>query len=71
MSVNRREFLKNSAYAAGALTVGGLGSDENQQDPNKRSFAHLKKVTEGIVPITVAERKGRIESDHALRRKKC
>ncbi len=66
MSVNRREFLKNSAYAAGALTVGGMGSDENQQDPNKRSFAHLKKVTEGIVPITVAERKGRIEKARRL-----
>ncbi len=67
MSMNRRQFLKNSALTAGALSVTGSGCTE-QRAKIPSPFAHLKSVAEGAAPITVEERQGRIEKARQLMR---
>lgn len=60
MSQNRRKFLSTAFLSAGAL---GLSSNsfanENKLDLPK-SILELEPMKEGVVPITVAERKQRI-----------
>ena len=71
--VNRRRFLKYSAaagFATGAAGCRGGGSGavaEAQADPAvPASIQALKPMTDGIVPITLDERRARIEKARRL-----
>jgi len=70
MSINRRKFLGLSALSAGALSftqdIFGrtTGSIEDRDLP--RIIRDLKPMTEGIVPISVDERKQRIAKAQRL-----
>jgi Xaa-Pro aminopeptidase len=63
MTVNRRAFLKSSA-AAGIGTVAASTSAGAGQAPP--SFSALRPMTDGIVPITIADRRARIEKSRRL-----
>ena len=73
MSINRRRFLKRSATAAllaGATACrkgGGAASADAQGDqPVPAAIRALKPMTDGIVPITLDERRARIEKARRL-----
>ena len=63
MNTNRRTFLKSSA----AATIGAVGAtttaDAGQTPP---SFSALRPMTDGIVPITIADRRARIDKAKRL-----
>ncbi len=66
MSINRREFIRLSASAAGATTLATtLGCNPNQSSKSDIISA-LKPMTDDIKPITVDERRGRIEKARKL-----
>jgi Xaa-Pro dipeptidase len=65
--MNRRFFLKAAAGAAGTAWIGdgklsALASGQGGQNP----FAGLKPMTDGIIPISDAERLSRIENARRL-----
>jgi Xaa-Pro dipeptidase len=73
MSIHRREFLKISAGAVGALGTGGAAfarGEAGQARPaagrDDAPIRRLKPMTEGIVPISDAERLGRMEKARKL-----
>ena len=67
MSLNRRNFLKTTAGAAGAAWVGGRVFASPAQEPKKDGpIAILKPMTDGIVPISDAERLARMEKARKL-----
>ena len=67
MSLNRRNFLKTSAGAAGAAWVGGRVFASSVQEPKKDGpIAGLKPMTDGIVRISDAERLARMEKARKL-----
>ncbi|MGA2532295.1 MAG: Xaa-Pro peptidase family protein [Candidatus Aminicenantales bacterium] len=73
MSINRRNFLKMTAGAAGAYGVAtaAIGSAEAGQavpsaPPKDTSISRLKPMTAGIVPITDDERRARMEKARKL-----
>ena len=70
MAQNRRNFLSTALLTAGTLGLGGkvLASNSvNQYDINlPKSIEDLTPMKEGIVPITVEERKQRIAKAQAI-----
>src|SRR5688572_31052049 len=68
MCTDRRDFLRLSAGMAGAALLGNsiTYAQSTQPEPIRR----LQRMTEGIVPITLDERKGRIDKARRLMREK-
>ena len=70
MSQNRRKFLSTALLTAGTLGLGGrvLANDSaNRYDINlPKSIEDLSPMKEGVVPITVEERKQRIAKAQAI-----
>lgn len=68
MSLKRRDFIKKSAASAGAATMFGSFSLGASPIPTKGDFQplDLKSMVEDIVPISVEERKRRIEKAQRL-----
>jgi Xaa-Pro aminopeptidase len=63
MNTNRRLFLKSSAAATIGAAAASATADAGQAPP---SFNALRPMTDGIVPITIADRRGRIEKAKRL-----
>ena len=77
MCTDRRNFLRLSAGLAGSTFLGrtlasGYSEETEPLEPQQRdvpeSIRKLKRMTDGIVPITLEERKGRIEQARRLMR---
>jgi Xaa-Pro dipeptidase len=71
MSHNRRKFLSLTALSAGAMTLsssvfGKNNIDRQWDDELPRSIRDLVPMKEGIVPITIEERKQRIQKAQAI-----
>jgi Xaa-Pro dipeptidase len=71
MSHNRRKFLSLTALSAGAMTLSGsvFGKNANNNDSDydlPKSIRDLQPAKEGIVPITIEERKQRIQNAQAM-----
>lgn len=68
MTMNRRDFLKSSAIAgSGALALGSFGFDKTDEK-DKKKFTGLEPIKD-VVPISLEERKSRIEKAKELMRK--
>lgn len=67
---NRREFLSlgTGAAAAGAAGLAGCAPSATAQDDVPPSIAALTPMTEGVAPITVDERRARLEKARGLMR---
>jgi Xaa-Pro dipeptidase len=65
MCTDRREFLRLSAGIAG-FAFAGPGSLQQREPPE--SIRQLKRMTDGVVPISDTERKTRIEKARSLMR---
>ena len=63
MNTNRRAFLKSSAAAGIGAVAASTPADAGQAPP---SFSALRPMTDGIVPITIADRRARIEKARRL-----
>jgi Xaa-Pro dipeptidase len=63
MKTNRRAFLKSSAAATVGAVAATTTADAGQAPP---SFNALRPMTDGIVPITIADRRARIEKAKRL-----
>ncbi len=63
---NRREFLSLGAATAGAAGLAGCAPPATAQDKVPPSIAALTPMTEGVAPITVDERRGRLEKARGL-----
>jgi Xaa-Pro dipeptidase len=63
MKTNRRAFLKSSAAATVGAVAATTTADAGQAPP---SFNALRPMTDGIVPITIADRRARIEKARRL-----
>jgi Xaa-Pro aminopeptidase len=77
MCTDRRNFLRLSAGLAGATFLGGesvfadpLEFTPPQQREIPEAIRKLKRMTEGVVPITLDERRARIEKARRLMREK-
>ncbi|HEX5966090.1 MAG TPA: Xaa-Pro peptidase family protein, partial [Pyrinomonadaceae bacterium] len=75
MCTDRRDFLRLSAGIAGATLFGSslahadYDAPEPQQQGNQPpAIRQLRRMTEDVVPITLEERKGRIEKAQRLMR---
>ncbi len=79
MCTDRRDFLRLSAGVAGAALlsnttpVRGVVAAETNVDPFQqrdvpKSISKLRKMTDGIVPITIDERRARIDKARRLMR---
>ena len=76
MCTDRRDFLRLSAGIAGATLFGSsLAHADNepleppqQQSNRPEAIRQLRPMTDGVVPITLEERKGRIEKAQRLMR---
>ena len=71
MPINRRKFLGLSALSSGALAftqdIFGRSRSDFREDPDlPRTIRDLKPMTDGVVPITVEERKQRIAKAQKL-----
>ena len=68
MSITRRNFIRTSAVSAGAATVlSGLSGCSAPAAPvAKTPLDELKSMTDEVKPISVEERKGRIEKAQRL-----
>ena len=73
MCTDRRDFLRLSAGFAGAslfapkLAYGNhVESEPPQQSEIPTAIRNLQRMTEGIQPITLEERRGRIDKARAL-----
>src|SRR6185436_8267309 len=73
MCTDKRDFLRASAGLAGAMLLGGytnsLHADEpelEQQGSVPEPISKLRRMTDGIVPITLDERRQRIEKARRL-----
>lgn len=67
MCTDRRDFLRLSAGIAGA-TLFGESLVQAQQETQPEPIRRLRRMTENVVPITIEERKGRIEKAQKLMR---
>ena len=74
MCTDRRDFLRLSAGIAGATLFGtSLAHADNEtpeppQQNQPEAIRQLRRMTDGVVPITLEERKGRIEKAQRLMR---
>ncbi len=77
MCTDRRDFLRLSAGLAGATLFGSslahadtenVEPEPQQQGNQPEAVRQLRRMTEGVVPITLEERKGRIEKAQRLMR---
>ena len=74
MCTDRRDFLRLSAGMAGATLLGGSlvqAHDESpapQQGSQPEAIRRLRRMTDNVVPITLEERKGRVEKAQRLMR---
>ena len=74
MCTDRRDFLRLSAGMAGATLLGsslGYGHTESlepQQGSQPEAIRRLRRMTDNVVPITLEERKGRIDKAQRLMR---
>ncbi|MDQ5846725.1 MAG: Xaa-Pro peptidase family protein [Acidobacteriota bacterium] len=74
MCTDRRDFLRLSAGLAGStllsssLAYAGIGDAVTQQRETPDSIRKLKRMTAGVVPISLEERKARIEKARRLMR---
>src|ERR1041385_5858652 len=74
MCTDRRDFLRLSAGIAGATLLGNSlayahsESIDPQQGPQPEAIRHLRRMTDSVVPITMAERQGRIDKAQKLMR---
>ena len=68
MSINRRDFIKASAVTAGgaSLLSGLSGCAQPKEEVKKSPMDDLKSMMEGVAPISLDERKGRIEKAQRL-----
>ena len=71
MSINRRKFLGLSAFGTGALTFTQdiFGRNRKQEDFDydlPKAIRDLKPMVDGVVPITIEERKQRIAKAQQL-----
>src|SRR5688572_18561951 len=67
MCTDRRDFLRLSAGVVGA-TLLGSASVSAQQGNQPEAVRRLRRMTDNVVPITLEERKGRIEKAQKLMR---
>ncbi len=67
MCTDRRDFLRLSAGIAGA-TLFGESLVQAQQGTPPEPIRRLRRMTDNVVPITLEERKGRIEKAQKLMR---
>jgi Xaa-Pro dipeptidase len=67
MCTDRRDFLRLSAGVAGA-TLLGSSLVNAQQSTQPEAIRRLRRMTDKVVPITLEERKGRIEKAQRLMR---
>jgi len=67
MCTDRRDFLRLSAGIAGATLFGG-SLVEAQQGTQPEPIRRLRRMTDNVVPITLEERKARIEKAQKLMR---
>ena len=74
MCTDRRDFLRLSAGMAGATLLGSSlvhaheELPEPQQGTQPEAIRQLRRMTDNVVPITLEERKGRIEKAQKLMR---
>jgi Xaa-Pro dipeptidase len=68
MCTDRRDFLRLSAGIAGATLLGRSLAQESQQSTQPEPIRRLRRMTDNVVPITLEERKGRIEKAQKLMR---
>ena len=74
MCTDRRDFLRLSAGLAGATLFGSSlahadnETPEPQQQNQPDAIRQLRRMTDGVAPITLEERKGRIEKAQRLMR---
>ena len=74
MCTDRRDFLRLSAGMAGAALLGNSFAYahsealEPQQSSQPEPIRRLQRMTQNVVPITLEERKGRIEKAQRLMR---
>jgi Xaa-Pro dipeptidase len=70
MCTDRRDFLKLSAIAAGSSILGGalfnVTAEPSIQTNVPEAIRNLRRMTEGVVPITIDERLHRIENARRL-----
>lgn len=70
MSINRRNFIRTSAISAGAATLlsglSGCGTPVEQSKKTTSPLDDLKSMTADVVPISIEERKSRIEKAQRL-----
>lgn len=71
MCTDRRDFLRASAGMAGAMLLGSydVHAETNpapQQSNVPEAISNLRQMTDGIVPITLDERRARIEKARRL-----
>ena len=65
---NRREFLSLGAATAGAAGLAGCTPSATAQDDVPPSIGALTPMTQGVTPISVDERRGRLEKARGLMR---
>jgi len=72
MCTDRRDFLRLSAVAAGATFLGSslleAHAEPVQQANQPEAIRRLRRMTDGVVPISLDERKARIEKARKLMR---
>ena len=73
MCTDRRDFLRASAGIAGTMLLGGYSSSLHAYEPEfeqqasvPEPISKLRRMTDGIVPITLDERRARIEKARQL-----
>jgi len=67
MKVKRREFINLSALTAGGVVAGISSSTSNEKANEKKNVSNeLRSLTGDVFPITVEERKSRIEKAQRL-----
>lgn len=70
MCTDRRDFLRLSGVAAGATLFGGsflhTDAEPAPQTPPPEAIRNLKRMTDNVVPITLDERRARIEKARLL-----